>query len=307
MDNYQEVLDNVANDHSSGAWIVAQKAIGCVERLATEKSGAKREELVAEMERVSSTILRSQPGMAQLTNFFNAIWVVIENEQSDDTVILSRKIAGEAKRFHEHCGNAVSRTADHAVSLINEDSVVLTHSNSSTIFEILKKAKEAGITFEVVLSESRPMLEGRSLANELSKLGVPNTYFADAAISKGIDRADLVILGADSVSENTLINKIGSRAICLIGQEAVVPCYAACESSKFIARKLGPKREQRRNPDEVWQAPPSETTVENYYFDEVALELFTGVITEEGVLTPEQISGKIRSLKMSPRLLQMLK
>ena len=305
--SYLELLDNVKGDHSSGARVVARKTINCLEALTKEKSSCDPKELIGEVERVASEILKAQPRMAQLTNLFNAIFVTIENETSDDTLILSRKIAGEAKRFDENAKRALAKVVENGAELINQDGVVLTHSSSSTIYEIVKKAHEAGKSFQVILSESRPVCEGRERAERLSELGIQTVYLIDAAIGMGVERADVVLLGADSLSENSLVNKIGSKAICLLSREAVVPCYAACESSKFTPKKLTPKKEPLRDPKQVWDSPPPETAVENYYFDDVALDLFTGIITEEGVLTPSEMSGKIRAQTLSPKLLEMAK
>lgn len=304
---YIELLEEVKCDHSSGAWIVAQKAINCLEMLSKEKSNVDFSELISEVERVISEIVRTQPNMSQLTNLFNEILFTIEKDTSNDALVLSRKIAGEAKRFEESSKKAVTKVAEFGADLISQDSVVLTHSNSSTIFEIIKKGHEAGKTFQVILTESRPVCEGRDRANELSKLGVQTLYLIDAAIGMGIERADVVLLGADSVSEDTLVNKIGTKAICLLSREAVVPCYAACESSKFMPKKLSPKKEPLRDPSEVWESPPPEISIENYYFDETPLELFTGIITEEGILTPAEMGTKIREHKMSSKLIQMVK
>lgn len=306
-DKYLEILEAVKNDRSSGAWVVARKAIQCLEALAKEKSDVGVQELVREVERVTREILQAQPGMAQLTNLFNAIFVTIENETSEDSLVLSRKICGEATRFDEYSRNAVTKVAEFGAELISQDKVVLAHSNSSTILEIFKKAHDTGKSFQVILTESRPICEGKELAKELSNLGIQSLYLIDAAIGIGIERADIVLLGADSLTETSLVNKIGTKGICLMSREAVVPCYAACESSKFTPKKLSPKKEKPRNPKEVWDNPPSETSVENYYFDEVPLELFTGIITEDGILTPNEIGGKIRAQNMSTKLIQMLK
>jgi len=259
------------------------------------------------VERVASEIFEAQPGMAQLINLFNGILNTIEKETSDDALVLSRKITGEARRFDELAKNAVSKVASYGADLIAEDAVVFIHSNSSTILEILKKAQEDKKTFQVIVTEARPICEGRACAEELSKLGIQNVYLFDAAISKGIERADIVLLGADSLSETELVNKIGTRAIGLLAKEAVVPCYAACESSKFMPQKLRPKKESPRDPNEVWDSPPNDTTVENYYLDEVPLDLFTGIITEEGVLSPEEAGSRIRGQTLNVKLLEMLK
>ncbi len=305
--SYLKILADVTGDRRSGAWQVSKKAVKCVEQLSREFATSDAQTLIAELERVSAEILKAQTGMAQLVNFFNSVFVMIEEESSMDAVVFSRKISGEARRFLELSENAVAKVATHGAELISNDGIVFIHSNSSTIMEIVKSARTAGKVFDIILTESRPLNEGRACAVELSQMDIQTTYLVDAASAKGVDRADVILLGADTVSENTLINKIGSRAICLLAREAVVPCYLACESSKFISRKLGPKREQPRNSVEVWKSPPDEITVENYYFDEVALEQFTGVIMEDGILTPEETSGMIRSRKMSRKLVKMLK
>jgi translation initiation factor eIF-2B subunit delta len=305
--NYLEILESVKNDRTSGAWVVARKAIQCLEALIKEKSDANVEELLRELERVAREILSAQPLMAQLTNLFNTIFFTIEHETSNNALILSRKIAGEAIRFHEYSQNAVTKVAEYGRELITQDSIVLTHSNSSTILEIFKKAHSEGKAFQVILTESRPACEGKERAIELSKLGIQSLYLIDAAVGVGVEHADIVLLGADSLTEHSLVNKIGTKAICLLSREAVIPCYAACESSKFTPQKLSPKKERPRDPSEVWDNPPPETSIENYYFDEVPLELFTGIITEDGILTPAEIGGKIRSQKMSSKLIELMK
>jgi translation initiation factor eIF-2B subunit delta len=305
--SYQNLLQDVKTDHTSGASVVAKKAISCLEALAKEKSSVGVAELTSEIERVANEILKAQPNMAQLTNLFNTIFVTLDAAPPDDSLALARKISGEAKRFAENAKKAVAKVAELGAQLISADDTILTHSNSSTILAIIKKAHEAGKPFQVIISESRPACEGQERAQELSKMGIRTIYLIDAAISMGVERADIVLLGADSISESSLVNKIGSKAICLLAREALVPCYAASESSKFTPQKLSPKKEPLRDPKEVWASPPPEISVENYYFDEVPLDLFTGVITEDGVLTPEEMGGKIRSQVLHPRLLEMLK
>ncbi len=305
--DYLQLLEDVKQDHSSGASVVAQKAMRCLEALAKEKANAPFAEFTAEVERVASEILKSQPNMAQLTNLLNAIFVTMENETSNDSLVLSRKIAGEVQRFAENAQKAVAKVAEFGSELIGQDAFVLTHSNSSTILAIIKKAHEEDRAFQVIISESRPVCEGQQRARELSEMGIPTLYLIDAAMAMGVERADVIMLGADSISETALVNKIGTKAICLLAREALVPCYVACDSSKFTPQKLSPKKEPLRDPKEVWKNPPAGTSVENYYFDEVPLDLFTGIITEDGILTPAEMSGKIRAKRMSTKLLEMLK
>lgn len=305
--SYIDILEDVKGDHSSGAWVVAQKTINCLETLVKEKADSKVADFVLEVERVASEILKTHPNMTQLTNLFNVIFCTIENETSNNLLVLSRKISGEAKRFSENSKKAVTKVAEFGAELITQDSIILTHSNSSTILEIIKRAQAEGKSFQVIISESRPVCEGRERAIELAKLGIQTLYLVDAAMSIGVERADLVLLGADSLSEDSLVNKIGSTAVCLLAREAVVPCYAACESSKFTPQKLIATKEPTRDAKEVWDKPPPEISIENYYFDEVPLELFTGILTEDGICTPSEMQGKIGAQKMSSKLIELVK
>lgn len=306
-EHYVDILEEVKNDRSSGAWVVAQRTIDCLQALSSEKAQADAGELISEVERVAAEILKAQPGMAQLIHLFNSLFQMMEQASSSDTLVLSRKIAGEATRFDENCVKAVTRVAEIGAELIAPDSVVLIHSNSSTVYQVLKKAHDDSKSFQVILTESRPMCEGRTCAERLSQLGIQCLYLIDAAISKGVERADIVLLGADSLSENSLVNKVGAKAISLLAREAVIPCYTACESSKFMPQKLSLKKEVPRDPSEVWKDAPADINIENYYFDIVPLDLFTGVITEEGVLTPTEVGGRIRAQKLHPKILEMLK
>lgn len=306
-ENFSDLLEDTVNDRYSGAWVVTRKAIRCVEALMREHGTSPAEEIISSIEKTATEILKAQPGMAQLTHLFNVIFDTIDLESGSEQLVLSRKICGEVKRFREQATDAVARVAEFGADLIEEDSQIFIHSNSSTILQIIQKAHELGKTFDILLTESRPVNEGKVCATELAKLGIHSTYFVDAASGRAIERADLVLLGADSLSEVRLVNKVGTKSICLLARELVVPCYAACESSKFIPQKLGPRKERSRNPKEVWENPPPETVVDNHYFDEVSVELFNGIITEEGILTPQEIGGRISSQTMNKRLLEMLR
>ncbi len=307
MERYREILLDIKGDRSSGAGLITQKTIACLDALLDEVKSGTGPELISSIHATAADILKEQPGMAQLVNLFNIVFVTIEEKANEDPVCRRRRIRGVLRRFKECSRNAVAQIASLGAQLIVDDCVVLLHSNSSTILEIVKKAHADGRTFQVILAESRPIGEGRACAQELSGLGIPTTYFVDAAISKGLVRSDLVLLGADSLSEKTLINKVGTQAICLLAREAIVPCYAACESTKFISSRLSPKKEMPRAPSEVWDSPPTDVTVENYYFDEVGLDLFSGILTEDGIATASEIAQQVCSQRLSTRLLEIVK
>ena len=86
--SYKNILEDIKSDNKSGASVIAQKTVDCLEALTKEKSDVPANKLIAEVERVAGEILKAQVGMAQLTNLFNSIFVTIEKDTSGDSLVL---------------------------------------------------------------------------------------------------------------------------------------------------------------------------------------------------------------------------
>ncbi|MDD5530543.1 MAG: hypothetical protein PHX21_11030 [bacterium] len=151
--------------------------------------------------------------------------------------------------------------------------VVLTYSYSSTIIEVLIRLRQKELT--VFVPESRPVNEGRNTAIKLKKAGLKIKFITDTGISKFIKDVDVVLLGADSFSRDFVINKIGTLAIALLAREYKIPCYVVCGKNKFSNISLS---ETAKNPKEIWDVKGIE--VKNFYFEEVPVKYFTGIITD---------------------------
>ena len=193
-----------------------------------------------------------------------------------------------ALTFIENARRASRATALHGAALIKEHATVLTHSRSSTVLNALVEAKQSGRCFDVVATESRPLLEGRSLATSLSGKDIPVTLIADSAAALAMEKIDLVMLGADMLTASDVMNKIGTRMIALAAHEQDLPVYALCDTSKFIreAYHFGTAREMN-SPNELWDDPPAGVKPENSYFEPTPIEYFTGIVTEAGLLSPD--------------------
>jgi translation initiation factor 2B subunit (eIF-2B alpha/beta/delta family) len=133
------------------------------------------------------------------------------------------------------------------------------------------------------------MLEGRKLAEALAREGVSVTLIADSAAALMIKRVDFVLLGADRIAPEFLVNKIGTRMITLAARERGARVYALCDTSKFTcAVEMPGSKADSRNKDELWPDAPDSVLVLNHYFEPTPLIYFTSIITEDGPLQPEQ-------------------
>ena len=219
---------------------------------------------------------------------------------------LRRVARGEAEGFIARSRRALERIGEHGARLITPGSTVLTYSSSETARAILNRAKGEGKGFRVIVPESRPMCEGRELARELGHRGIPCTLIVDGAISAFIENVHLVLVGADRVSEDYLVNKVGTRGIAIIARQFGVPIYTACETSKFLPQQVISFAEEPKDPGEICPEPLENVQVVNLYFEPVELSLFTGIITEEGIWSPEQVQGVIRKRPVVSILLKSL-
>jgi translation initiation factor eIF-2B subunit delta len=236
-------------------------------------------------------LVSAQPDMAPLLRLASAALTAARIAGDPSKTIEDAERA--ASNFIANAAGAAQRAASHCTTLIRDDISVLTHSRSSTVLCAFVNAASAGIRFSVVVTESRPMLEGRSVAEAVASLGIPVMVVADAAAALAMERVDIALVGADKITPVNLINKIGTRMIALAAREKSLPLYGVCDSSKFIAEDLfGTRLGAQRDDREVWADSPKGVTVSNVYFEPTPIRYFSGIVTEDGVMSPSDAAGR---------------
>lgn len=176
--------------------------------------------------------------------------------------------------------------------LIKNNSMILTHCHSTDVINFLRVAHENGRKFSVVVTETRPLLQGLKTAKELSEIGVPITYVIDSAVGYFMPKVDLVVVGADSVREDSLINKIGTYPIAVLAKMHKKPFYVVANKLKIDRRKKVVIEE--RNPDEIIKMGVKGVKISNPAFDSTPLEYVKGVVCEKGLLKPREFLRLMR-------------
>lgn len=297
----QRAINEIASDNTSGAAEILRRAAAVFYSLASSDIEPDRSGDQSARQLVIDTcvaLIAAQPRMAVLANLANRV----AHEALNARETLSAAAASAAS-FIQQVDSAISSATDRAASLIKADSVVLTHSRSSTVLAAFKKARAEGRSFGVIATESRPAFEGRRLAASLAELGISVVFVADAAATLELSRADFVLVGADAITPQFLVNKIGTRMIALAAREMNRPVYALADMSKLVNMDLfSGAEDDRRDPAELWADPPSGVAIMNCYFEPTPIELFTRVITEEGLLD----AGEVRKRAEGWRLNEVL-
>jgi methylthioribose-1-phosphate isomerase len=157
----------------------------------------------------------------------------------------------------------------------------------------IRNAIEKGKRISVISSETRPRLQGAKLTTfELMNDAIPVTLVTDNmiayAMSKGL--INKIIVGADRIVKDAVVNKIGTYAVAIIAKEFEIPFYVAAPVSTFdISLSSKAVKIEERDPKEVThimgkRIAPKGIKVMNPAFDITPLQLVNAIITEKGVI-----------------------
>ena len=276
-------IEEIRRDNLSGAAELAKRA---ARALAEWAPGRARDEIVA----VLRALIAAQPRMAPMLHLAAAV--------------LARpgEVPAACEEFIARLEAAAQAVAERAATLVHRGDVVATHSRSSSVLAALRYAWAQGKRFSVYLTESRPMAEGVKLAGELAAAGIPVKLFVDAGLSLIVSEARVVLVGADAITGDGVINKIGTWPLALAARERAVPVYALASTDKFVPSDYELPAELPRDPAEVYASPPTGVWVVNYYFEATPLDLFHAVVTELGSMAPEDVRGRLGALRLPVEL-----
>lgn len=97
--------------------------------------------------------------------------------------------------------------------------------------------KKVGQSFSVVLIDSSPLLEGRSLLASLSCHGIPCTYGLLPSLPSLLARTDLVLLGTNAVlGDGACYSRAGTASVAMLAKGMGKPVLVCSETYKFVEK-----------------------------------------------------------------------
>jgi len=289
--------DKISRLEVQGARNVAITAIEAMETLARETRAKRKNEFLQELLEAKVVLFRSRATEPFMRNAVR--WIISDVQRSDVRRVkeLVQVTLSASEAFLKAIEASKEKIARIGSRRITDGSVILTHCHSSTVTNMLKKAQEAGKSFEVFCTETRPRYQGRVTAREMLKLGLKTTLIVDSAVRFVMNGIDLVIVGADAItSEGNVINKIGTSMIALVAHESRTPFYVVSELLKFDPLTMYGDYEkiEERPCGEVWRSPLKDLVIRNPAFDITRRDFIHGIICEEGIISPHSIVEVVR-------------
>jgi ribose 1,5-bisphosphate isomerase len=296
-ESVQDTARRIKNLEIQGARSVAIAAIKAVENLAKQTKAMTKSKFIEEISVAREVLFATRATEPLMRNAVRWIMNQVDESRENRVKKLAEIVSSSSRQFLEGLEGSIEKIAGIGAKRIRHNSVVLTHCHSSTATRLLERAAENGKTFKVVCTETRPLFQGRITAREMLRLGLETTMIVDSAARYFMNQVDLVIVGSDAItSEGNVINKIGTSIMALAAHEARTPFYVVSELLKFDpATAYGDyEKIEERSSTEIWKDPPARLIIRNPAFDVTKRDYISGIICEEGIVSPHSIMEVIQ-------------
>jgi len=303
--NPGEMAEAIKTMKIRGAPLLGVSAAFALALVAANSKAENKEKLLKELETAAETIRQTRP---TAVNLFWALDRILDKAKkfSGNRAALASFIVEEAQRIADEDAAANRAIGKHGARLINDGDAILTHCNAGelatveygTALGVIREAWRQGKHIKVYADETRPLLQGARLTvYELKRDGIPVTLITDnmAGYVMHMKMINKVIVGADRIVRDAVINKIGTFTVAVLAKEHKIPFYVAAPTSTFdLTRTSKNVTIEQRKPEEVTHVGSKCITVEgadvlNPAFDITPLKYVTAIISEKGIIQPRAL------------------
>ncbi|MEA1924832.1 MAG: ribose 1,5-bisphosphate isomerase [Candidatus Altiarchaeota archaeon] len=288
LSDVDSVVEDIKSMKVRGALNIAVTAAKSMKKLVMES------EAIETLRVAGERLKGARPTAVSLPNSVDYILYLAEKNSQRGDEEFRKHLLDDIDGFIQEMENSLDEIAKIGSNIIRDGDVLLTHCNSDTVIEILKRAWDNGKKFTVYATETRPRMQGHITSGELLDAGIPVTLIVDSAacLTMETKKVDKVLVGADTVCvDGDVVNKIGTSQVALCAKKHSIDFIVAVESIKFSPQSMmGSIVElEERSPDEVWLDRPPVLRVYNPAFDITDASMVDMVVTELGIMPPEAV------------------
>jgi|YelNatPaOPRAMG01_1025707.scaffolds.fasta_scaffold00379_36 methylthioribose-1-phosphate isomerase len=302
----KEVAEAIKTMKIRGAPLLGAAAAYALALTAYHSKAMDREELIRELEAAADELRKTRPTGVNLFWAIDRILSKVYAFKGTCARELAALVVEEAKKIADEDAAVNRAIGRNGASLLEDGDVVLTHCNAGalatveygTALGVIRAAVEQGKKISVIATETRPKLQGARLTTyELKREGIPVTLISDTMVGYVMYRrmVDKVVVGADRIVRDAVINKIGTYQIAVLAKEHGIPFYVAAPKSTFDLTHTSTEVViEERGPEEVLyiggeRIAPEGVAVFNPAFDITPLKYVTAIICEEGILYKDDL------------------
>lgn len=302
----QEIAHSIKSMKIRGAPLIGVAAAYGLALTAFHSQAQTGKELVKEIEAAAELLKRTRPTGVNLYWAVNRILDKLCNMPSSSAKHIIDSAVAEAEKIADEDVTINREIGRHGSALIRDGDTVMTHCNAGrlatvdygTALGVIRSAWEQGKRLRVFATETRPRLQGSRLtAYELIHDNIPTTLITDGMVGYVLSKRliNQVIVGADRIMNDAVVNKIGTFTVAVLAHEHQVPFYVAAPISTFdLSQSSKSLVIEERSSDEVTyfgseHVAPSGVDVLNPSFDITPMKYVTGIICEKGFYSPKDL------------------
>ncbi len=276
----------------TGSTEAASDALGLLLNV-VDSAGSMRE-LCLRMTKTAYEIYRARPTSAMIINTLRDILMQVNELINEGSKLpeIKETIHNFIKAKLREANEATKQLAAIGARRLRECEVILTHSYSRSVVEIIKEALRLGKKIEAYVTESRPGGEGLKMATTLRELNIPVTVIVDSAIRYIMPNITRVLVGAEAIAANgAVIGKVGTSNIALAAREARVRVFVAAGTYKFSVETVFGELVEIPQGDPVLLGLTGKERFKAYVplMDVTPPEYVDALITERGILAPQMV------------------
>lgn len=303
ISDYKTMASGIKTMKLRGAPLIGVAAAYGLALAAFHSKTKTRGELLKELDDAAAVLRKTRP---TAVNLFWAIDRVMNKAKgtTGDKDALVEAVVSEAVTMADEDVKTNRKMGKYGAQLIEDGDTVLTHCNAGslatvdygTALGIIRGAIEEGKDVKVISCETRPRLQGAKLTcYELMRDKIPVTLISDTMVGYVMSQGmvDKVVVGADRIVSDAVLNKIGTYNVAVLAFEHGIPFYVAAPMSTMEQSQSSKDAViEERSPEEVTnmgceRIAPEGIKVLNPAFDITPLEYVDAIITEEGIMVPE--------------------
>jgi len=305
LKNCNEVAEAIKSMKIRGAPLIGAAAAYGLALTAYYSKAKSREDLLHELDTSANTLKETRP---TAINLFWAIDRVLNRARASilDVQATVKAVILEAQRIADEDVEMNYKIGRFGAELLEGGDVILTHCNAGalatvdygTALGVIRAAWSQGKKIKVFATETRPKLQGARLTTyELKRDGIPVTLVTDNMVGFLMYKRMVtkVIVGADRIVRDAVINKIGTYGVAALAYEHGIPFYVAAPSSTFdLTHTASEVVIEERPSEEVTsfsslRIAPIGIEAFNPAFDITPFKYVSAIICEKGIFSPADL------------------
>jgi translation initiation factor 2B subunit (eIF-2B alpha/beta/delta family) len=257
-------LSDILSDNVSGASSLYRRTLALLRDHRSFRTRSRREQAIWRLR-------RTFPEMAVFAYLQERLAKVVDDSVKASIDLLLAEAEEEADR--------IGRRLDR---LWKRKRRVVTFSQSSLAIRLLLERRDR--IAELLISMAAPQNEGLAVGARLAEAGIAVELATDAALPGMVRRGDLVIVGADSVTERYFINKCGTLPLLLAARAVGAVSVVVFERFKRTSARKMRYIPRRHCPKEITPLRYIFARIENLYFEKIPIAYADWLLSGDGAV-----------------------